>query len=157
RAPARTRRRSGGSVSRSAALRAERSRRDLLPRRSAPGAGGSPWRAAGARARRGALPHRSPQLQTHGPVARPDGTHRRRHGNAQEGARGHDPLMDVGLTRRNIGRLVLLLWAVALAWLARREFAKDGAAGDAERTRRLEPGAQYFAVLAGGRQIGVLN
>jgi hypothetical protein len=62
--------------------------------------------------------------------------------------------MDVGLTRRNIGRLVLLGWAVMLAWLARRQFATTATA---ERTRRLEPGAQYFAVLAGGRQIGQLN
>lgn len=65
--------------------------------------------------------------------------------------------MDLGLTRRNIGRLALLTWAVMLAWLARREFAKQGDAGLTERTRRLEPGAQYFAVLANGRQIGQLN
>ena len=65
--------------------------------------------------------------------------------------------MDLGLTRRNIGRLVLLAWAVMLAWLARRQFTAQGSAGMAERTKRLEPGAQYFAVLAGGRQIGQLN
>jgi transglutaminase-like putative cysteine protease len=65
--------------------------------------------------------------------------------------------MELGLTRRNIGRLVLLIWAVMLAWLARREFAKGDAARTAEEARRLEPGAQYFAVLAGGRQIGQLN
>lgn len=65
--------------------------------------------------------------------------------------------MNLGLTRRNIGRLALLTWAIMLAWLARREFAKQGIAGLAERTRRLEPSAQYFAVLANGRQIGQLN
>ena len=65
--------------------------------------------------------------------------------------------MDLGLTRRNIGRLALLTWAVMLAWLARREFAKQGQAGLAERARGLEPSAQYFAVLANGRQIGQLN
>jgi hypothetical protein len=65
--------------------------------------------------------------------------------------------MNLGLTRRNIGRLVLLTWAVMLAWLARREFAKGGSAGVAERTRQLEPGAQYFAVLAAGRQVGLAN
>lgn len=65
--------------------------------------------------------------------------------------------MHLGLTRRNIGRLVLLGWAVALAWLARREFADGSTAGMTERIRRLEPGAQYFAVLAEGRQIGTLN
>jgi hypothetical protein len=66
--------------------------------------------------------------------------------------------MQLGLTRRNIGRLVLLAWAVALAWLARRELAGGGsAATTAERVRRLEPGAQFFAVMAGDRQIGQLN
>ncbi len=65
--------------------------------------------------------------------------------------------MNLGLTRRNIGRLVLLTWAVTLAWLARREFAKGGSAGVAERTRQLEPGAQYFAVLAAGRQVGLVS
>lgn len=65
--------------------------------------------------------------------------------------------MRLGLTRRNIGRLVLLAWAVALAWLARREFAKSDTAALTESTRRLEPGAQYFAVLVNGRQVGQLN
>jgi hypothetical protein len=65
--------------------------------------------------------------------------------------------MEVGITRRNIGRLLLLAWAVMLAWLARRQFAQEAATTTAERTRRLEPGAQYFAVLAEGRQIGQLN
>lgn len=65
--------------------------------------------------------------------------------------------MELGLTRRNIGRLALLAWAVALAWLARREFSGGGAAATVERVRRLEPGAQFFAVMAGDRQIGQLN
>lgn len=65
--------------------------------------------------------------------------------------------MDLGLTRRNVGRLVLLAWAVALAWLARREFSGGESAATAERTGRLAPAAHYFAVLAGDRQIGQLN
>ncbi len=64
--------------------------------------------------------------------------------------------MQLGLTRRNIGRLVLLAWAVALAWLARRELF-GGSPSTADRVRRLEPSAQFFAVLAGDRQIGQLN
>ncbi len=64
--------------------------------------------------------------------------------------------MQLGLTRRNIGRLVLLAWAVALAWLARRELA-GGTPSTAELVRRLEPSAQFFAVMAGDRQIGQLN
>jgi len=63
--------------------------------------------------------------------------------------------MKLGLTRRNIGRLILLAWAVALAWLARRELS--GGATTAERVGRLPPGAQFFAVMAGDRQIGQLN
>jgi hypothetical protein len=61
------------------------------------------------------------------------------------------------LSRRNIGRLVLLGWAVALAWLARRQLSQGDSADTAVRTRRLAPGAQYFAVYAGARQIGQLN
>jgi hypothetical protein len=63
--------------------------------------------------------------------------------------------MQLGLTRRNIGRLILLAWAVALAWLARRQLS--GGATTAERVGRLPPGAQFFAVMAGDRQIGQLN
>jgi len=65
--------------------------------------------------------------------------------------------MEIGLSRRNIGRLVLLGWAVALAWLARRQFYQGDSADTAARTGRLAPGAQYFAVYAGARQIGQLN
>jgi hypothetical protein len=65
--------------------------------------------------------------------------------------------MRVGLTRRNIGRLILLGWAVVLAWLARREYSKGEQAELTERATRLSPSAQYFAVSAGGRQIGQLN
>lgn len=63
--------------------------------------------------------------------------------------------MELGLTRRNVGRLILLAWAVALAWLARRQLS--GGATTAERVGRLPPGAQFFAVMAGDRQIGQLN
>ena len=65
--------------------------------------------------------------------------------------------MEIGFSRRNIGRLVLLGWAVALAWLARRQFSQGDSADTAARTRRLAPGAQYYAVYAGARQIGQLN
>src|ERR1051326_1116977 len=65
--------------------------------------------------------------------------------------------MELGLNRRNVARLVLVAWAVALAWLARRQFATpSGAAGD-PRGNRLAPGAWYYAVYAGGRQVGQLN
>jgi hypothetical protein len=65
--------------------------------------------------------------------------------------------MELGITRRNIGRLVLLAWAVALAWLARRQFSQGESADTALRTRRLMPGSTYYAVYAGARQIGQLN
>lgn len=65
--------------------------------------------------------------------------------------------MELGATRRNIGRLVLLAWAVALAWLARRQFSQGESADTALRTRRLMPGSTYYAVYAGARQIGQLN
>lgn len=65
--------------------------------------------------------------------------------------------MELGFSRRNVGRLALLAWAVALAWLARREFSSGEQAETAQRTTRLGPSQQYFAVMAGERQIGQLN
>jgi len=65
--------------------------------------------------------------------------------------------MNLGLTRRNVGRLVLLAWAAALAWLARREFVKAERGTVTEQRTRLGPGASFYAVYAGARQIGQLN
>lgn len=63
--------------------------------------------------------------------------------------------MKVGvLNRRNGGRLVLLAWALALTWLARRELGKGEEEFIAEATIRLSPEAHFFAVLAAGHQIG---
>ena len=61
------------------------------------------------------------------------------------------------MNRRNIGRLVLLAWAVMLAWLARREFTRGEDSARSQQIARLAPAAQYFAVFAAGRQIGQLN
>lgn len=65
--------------------------------------------------------------------------------------------MELGLNRRNIGRLVLLAWAVMLAWLARREFTRGEDSARSQQIARLAPAAQYFAVYAAGRQVGQLN
>lgn len=63
--------------------------------------------------------------------------------------------MKVGTwNRRTAGRFVLLAWAAALAWLARRELGKNEAQQIAEATIRLSPEAHFFAVGAAGRQIG---
>lgn len=56
--------------------------------------------------------------------------------------------------RRTAGRLMLLTWAVALAWLARRELGKTEAQVIAEATLRLNPEAHFYAVLARGHQVG---
>ena len=65
--------------------------------------------------------------------------------------------MELGLTRRNIGRMVLVVWAIALAWLARREFSQDDTTTAGDGTPRVAPAAQFFAVTARGQQIGQLN
>ncbi len=63
--------------------------------------------------------------------------------------------MNVGTwNRRTTGRFVLLAWAAALAWLARRELGKNEAEQVAEATIRLSPEAHFFAVGAAGRQVG---
>src|SRR5260221_6595730 len=65
--------------------------------------------------------------------------------------------MELGLNRRNIGRLILVAWAVALAWLARRQFTTPSGAAADPRGNRLGPGTRFYAVYAGGRQNGQLN
>ena len=63
--------------------------------------------------------------------------------------------MKVGaLNRRTAARLVLLSWAGALAWLARREFGKTESDSIAEATIRLSPEAHFYSVKAGRYQIG---
>lgn len=64
--------------------------------------------------------------------------------------------MEVGLNRRNVARLILLAWAVALAWLARRQFYPSDQ-GANSRLTRVSPGAWFYAVYAGARQVGQLN
>ena len=56
--------------------------------------------------------------------------------------------------RRTAGSFVLLAWAAALAWLARRELGKNEAEQIAEATIRLSPEAHFFAVKAAGQQVG---
>ncbi len=63
--------------------------------------------------------------------------------------------MKIGsINRRTLAQLVLLAWAGSLAWLARREFGKDESETIAEATVRLNPEAHFYAVKAGGAQIG---
>ncbi|MEO8453053.1 MAG: transglutaminase-like domain-containing protein [Gemmatimonadota bacterium] len=65
--------------------------------------------------------------------------------------------MKTGFNRRNAGRLVLVGWAAALAWLAQRQFGKNEATTMAEATVRLAPESHFYAVLAQGRQIGIAS
>jgi len=58
------------------------------------------------------------------------------------------------LNRRTAAQFILLGWAIALGWLARRELGKDEAESISEATIRLSPDAHFFAVKAGDRQIG---
>jgi hypothetical protein len=58
------------------------------------------------------------------------------------------------VSRRTAGRLVLLTWAGALAWLAWREYGKTESDSIAEATVRLSPEAHFYAVKARQLQIG---
>ncbi len=63
--------------------------------------------------------------------------------------------MNVGaLNRRTGAQFVMLAWAVALGWLARREFGKNEAETIIEATVRLSPEAHFYSVSASNRQIG---
>lgn len=61
------------------------------------------------------------------------------------------------MSRRNIGRLIMLAWIVALGWLAQRELFQGEASTLLAGTARLPPDARYFRVDAGTLQVGVLN
>lgn len=63
--------------------------------------------------------------------------------------------MNVGRwNRRTTAQFVLLAWAGALGWLARRELGKTEADSIAEATIRLNPEAHFYAIKAGRHQIG---
>jgi len=61
------------------------------------------------------------------------------------------------MNRRTLARLVLVVWILALAWLARRELFQGETSTMTAGTARLAPETQYFRVDAGALQIGVLN
>lgn len=67
------------------------------------------------------------------------------------------PVSGGRVSRRNIGRLVLVAWIVALGWLAQRELFQGEASTLLAGAARLPPDARYFRVDAGPLQIGVLN
>ena len=50
--------------------------------------------------------------------------------------------------------LVLLLWSGGLGFLVRREYFRPNTERLAEAATRVAPGAVYFAVMQGNRQIG---
>lgn len=56
--------------------------------------------------------------------------------------------------RRTAAQVMLLAWAAALGWLARRELGKTEAETIAEATIRLNPDAFFYSVKAGDLQIG---
>ena len=58
------------------------------------------------------------------------------------------------LDRRTAAQFILLGWAVALAWLAKRELGKSEAETISEATIRLGPEAHFYSVKASNRQIG---
>jgi len=61
------------------------------------------------------------------------------------------------MSRRNIGRIIMVVWIAALAWLARRQLFQGEASSLTASAARLNPDAKYFRVDAGTLQIGVLN
>ncbi len=62
-----------------------------------------------------------------------------------------------GMSRRNLGRLIMVVWIIALGWLARRQLFQGEASTLTASASRLSPDAKYFRVDAGTLQIGVLN
>jgi hypothetical protein len=63
----------------------------------------------------------------------------------------------VVVSRRNLARLILIIWIAALALLARRQLFQGDPTGITAGAARLAPEAMYFRVDAGTLQVGVLN
>jgi hypothetical protein len=58
------------------------------------------------------------------------------------------------MSRRTLSLGLLALWVAALAWLARRELWRPQADTMAEAGQSLPPGAIYYAIAIGDRQVG---
>ena len=58
------------------------------------------------------------------------------------------------MTRRHGAAVILVVWAVALAWLVKRVYLQSTGARLAEAALSVEPGATYYRLDAGGTQIG---
>lgn len=61
------------------------------------------------------------------------------------------------MSRRNLARLVLVIWIGALGLLARRTLFPEEGASLAAGAARLSPDARYYRVEVGGLQVGVIN
>ena len=58
------------------------------------------------------------------------------------------------MTRRQGAAFILVVWAVALAWLVKRVYFQSTGARLAEAALSVEPGAIYYRLDVGGAQIG---
>lgn len=58
------------------------------------------------------------------------------------------------MSRRTLGLGLIVLWLVAVGWLARRELWRPSADRLAEAALSLQPGAAYYAISVGGEQFG---
>jgi len=58
------------------------------------------------------------------------------------------------VTRRHGATLILVVWAVALAWLVKRVYFQSTGARLAEAAQAVQPGAIYYRLDVGGTQIG---
>lgn len=58
------------------------------------------------------------------------------------------------MNRRTLAVTIVVVWLAAVAWLARRELWRPRAAVRAEATLGLPPGAAYYTVTLGDRQVG---
>lgn len=58
------------------------------------------------------------------------------------------------MSRRTVGTLLVVAWLASLGWLAARRLGPVAAESPGRAAVRLPPGAAFYAVTVGGRQIG---
>lgn len=58
------------------------------------------------------------------------------------------------MNRKQVGILILIIWAVSMAWLVRRVYFQSTGSRLANAALSVQPGAAYYRVDVGGRQVG---
>ena len=58
------------------------------------------------------------------------------------------------MTRKHTALLILIVWAVSMAWLVKRVYFQSTGARLADAALSVQPGATYYRIDVGGSHLG---